>query len=88
MSPRLRNHWATSIGQLRRPRPHRRTVGSFPFHRRLCFEPLEKRRLLVNVTVSNINDVVNGNVDSMAWLIGTTGDSAWSEVQSVLGSCE
>jgi hypothetical protein len=39
----------------------------------LAFEPLEDRRLLANVTVGNLNDVVNGNVTSIADLIATPG---------------
>jgi hypothetical protein len=43
-----------------------------PLNRHLTFEPLEDRRMLANVTVSNLNDLVNGNVASIADL--TAGD--------------
>jgi hypothetical protein len=41
--------------------------------RLLRIEPLENRWLLANVTVSNLNDAVNGNTGSIAQLIATPG---------------
>jgi predicted outer membrane repeat protein len=39
----------------------------------LRIEPLEDRRMLANVTVSNLSDAVNGNTDSIALLIADNG---------------
>ena len=47
-----------------------------PYRRRPRFEPLEDRRLLANVTVGNLNDVVNGKTTSIAALIATPAATA------------
>jgi parallel beta-helix repeat protein len=39
----------------------------------LRIEPLEDRRMLANVTVGNLNDVVNGTVTSIAALVASNG---------------
>jgi hypothetical protein len=52
----------------------------------LTFEPLEERRLLANVTVSNLNDVVNGNVMSIAKLINNDGRDGISLREAILAA--
>jgi hypothetical protein len=44
-----------------------------PLYRKLRVEPLEERRLLANVTVSKLTDVVDGNTTSIAALVGSPG---------------
>ncbi len=75
-----------SIDQLRRPSAERQTVSSFPFHRQLRFEPLEDRRLLANVNVTNFSDVVNGNVTSIAALLSNTGGDGISLREAILAA--
>ena len=67
MPRRERYGWSPSRGRAARRRAGKSQsdAGLFAFSRRLRFEPLEDRRLLANVTVSNLNDVVNGNVASI-----------------------
>ena len=64
----------------------RKALPRSPLVRRLCIEPLEDRRLLANVTVSNLNDVVDGNVTSIAALIGTPGADGISLREAVLAA--
>ncbi|MEX0612181.1 MAG: choice-of-anchor Q domain-containing protein [Pirellulales bacterium] len=64
----------------------RSATGSFPYRRRLRFEPLEDRRLLANVTVSNLNDVVNGTTTSIAALIATPGADGISLREAILAA--
>jgi parallel beta-helix repeat protein/predicted outer membrane repeat protein len=82
----MRHQWVRSIGQQRRQSTQRPTAGSFPFHRRLRFEPLEERWLLANVTVGNLNDVVNGTVTSIAALIATPGADGISLREAILAA--
>jgi hypothetical protein len=49
-------------------------------------EPLEDRRLLANVTVSNLNDVVNGTTTSIADLIATPGADGISLREAILAA--
>jgi predicted outer membrane repeat protein len=73
-------------GQLR-PSAHKLASGLFPLHRLLRFEPLEDRRLLANVTVSKLTDIVDGNTTSIAALIGSPGaDGGISLREAVLAA--
>lgn len=56
------------------------------FYRRLRLEPLEDRRLLAHATVGNLNDVVNGDVTSIAALIGTPGADGVSLREAILAA--
>src|SRR5262245_40659932 len=49
------------------------TLSVAIYHRDLRFERLEERRLLANVTVSKLSDVVDGNTTSIAALVGSPG---------------
>ena len=75
MSRRARYRRNLSPGRTapRRAGKSRSNADSFGFSRQLRFEPLEDRRLLANVTVSNTNDVVNGTTTSIAALIASNG---------------
>jgi CSLREA domain-containing protein len=57
---------------------------------RLCrplrLEPLEDRRLLANVTVGNLNDLVNGTVTSIAALVASNGGDGISLREAVLAA--
>jgi hypothetical protein len=57
-----------------------------PHVRRLHLEPLEHRRLLANVTVSNVLDVVNGNVASLAGLLSSDGGDGISLREAILAA--
>ena len=57
----------------RQSRRQRVSPSADPLCRRPRLEPLEDRRLLANVTVGNLNDVVNGTRTSIAALIGHAG---------------
>ncbi|MFO0789338.1 MAG: choice-of-anchor Q domain-containing protein [Pirellulales bacterium] len=59
---------------------------SYPHHRRLRIEPLEERRLLAVVSVSNLNDVVNGDTSSVAALVGSSGSDGISLREAVLAA--
>ena len=59
---------------------------SCPLVRHLHFEPLEDRRLLANVTVSNLNDVVNGTTSSIANLIANNGGDGISLREAILAA--
>ena len=64
-----------------------RLPGSgLPFYRRLRLEPLEDRRLLAAVTVGNLNDIVDGDVTSIAALIGTPGADGVSLREAILAA--
>ncbi|MCI0331692.1 MAG: right-handed parallel beta-helix repeat-containing protein [Planctomycetes bacterium] len=77
--------WSRRGGRRRSGRRSSAAVA-IPFRRRLRFEPLEDRRLLANVTVSNTNDVVDGNVTSIAALIGTPGADGISLREATLAA--
>jgi CSLREA domain-containing protein len=64
----------------------RRSAGVVGFHRRLRIEPLEDRRLLANVTVSNLNDIVNGDTTSIGALIALNGGDGISLREAILAS--
>ena len=49
-------------------------------------EPLEDRRLLANVTVGNLNDVVNGTVTSIAALVANNGGDGISLREAILAA--
>jgi hypothetical protein len=57
-----------------------------PNVRRLHLERLEHRRLLANVTVSNVIDVVNGNVASIAGLLSSDGGDGISLREAILAA--
>jgi hypothetical protein len=57
-----------------------------PLFRTLRFEPLESRRLLANVTVGNLNDVVDGNVASIAALVASPGADGISLREAILAA--
>ena len=56
------------------------------YSRLLRVEKLEDRRLLANVSVTNFNDVVNGNVTSIAALVANTGGDGISLREAVLAA--
>jgi len=65
---------SSSFGPLRGGAAGRGTAGrARPLCRPLRVEPLEDRRLLANVTVSRLTDVVDGNTASIAALVGSPG---------------
>jgi hypothetical protein len=53
---------------------------------RLHCEPLEDRRMLANVMVGNLNDVVNGTTTSIAALIATPGADGISLREAILAA--
>ena len=69
----LPNGWNTVLAKLGFTRTKRRGGGQQNFRRSLRFESLEYRRVLAPVTVSTVNDVVNGNVSSISALIASPG---------------
>jgi hypothetical protein len=85
MSPRVRHDWLLSRLPSNR-RPLSKQSNAFPYHRRLRIEPLEDRRLLANVTVGNVLDVVNGNTSSIANLIANNGGDGISLREAVLAA--
>jgi hypothetical protein len=86
MSRRLRYQWHSALGRPARSKGSRSAARSMPFHRRLRVEPLEDRRLLASVAVSNLNDVVNGNVASIEALISSDGDDGISLREAILAA--
>ncbi len=63
-----------------------RIGGHSPYRRQLAFEAFEDRRLLATVTVSNLNDVVNGDVSSIADLIANHGGDGISLREALTAS--
>src|SRR2546423_583644 len=62
----LRSHTSRFLARVLKKRPSMRdSIGT-------C-EPLERRRLLAVVTVTNTTDVINGNTNSIAALIAAPG---------------
>ncbi|MBA4106855.1 MAG: hypothetical protein C0485_13975 [Pirellula sp.] len=57
-----------------------------PRQRRLRHEPLEDRRMLAGVTVSNGNDVVNGTVTSISALVADSGGDGISLREAILAA--
>ncbi len=86
MSHRKRQRSRSSFCQPLRWKPPRPSARLFPFRRPLRFESLEDRRLLANVTVSNLNDVVDGDVTSIAALIATPGADGISLREAILAA--
>ena len=64
----------------------RRSANDCPNSRLLRVETLEDRRMLANVTVSNLNDVVNGTVTSIAALVANSGGDGISLREAVLAA--
>src|SRR5262245_50610893 len=60
--------------------------GLARYSRRLRVELLEDRRLLANVTITNLNDVLNGNTTSIAALIASPGADGISLREGVLAA--
>ncbi|HEY3391182.1 MAG TPA: choice-of-anchor Q domain-containing protein, partial [Lacipirellulaceae bacterium] len=83
-----RRDWILSTMRTSRrvPAQGRRSATLFSLHRRLQVEPLEDRRLLASVTVSNLTDVVNGNVASIEALIGSHGGDGISLREAILAA--
>jgi hypothetical protein len=75
MFPQQWHPWPLSGNRPSRSARRRPADLLISFHRRLRFEPLEDRRLLASVAVSNNLDVVNGNTSSIAALIANDGIS-------------
>ncbi len=65
---------------------HHEPLGAIANGRRLRFEALEDRRLLANVTVSNVTDVVNGDTTSIAALVASNGGDGISLREAVLAA--
>ena len=84
MSGRVRHQWLLSIAQQRRRSAL--LASSFPFRRRLRFEPLEDRRLLAGIVVGNNLDVVNGDTNTIALLIADDGGDGISLREAVLAA--
>ena len=72
----------------RKPRSRRslRTRMRTPYFRPLRVEPLEERRLLAVITVTNALDVVNGYVQSFDTLIANDGGDGISLREAILAS--
>lgn len=70
MSRRSARH---TSGLRRAGRGSRSAARKRTHHRRLFFEPLEARRLLAQLTVGNLSDLVNGDVSTIAALVANPG---------------